>query len=98
MIFIIYAERTFQYRSVPRSCDLFNLHQGRMAGWMKAGRPGRAASGGQTQGLIKDWPSQPQTGFEVHHIKSTGSKVRHRTDLHLTLQLEMVISRCNDDP
>lgn len=27
-----------------------------------------------------------------------GSKVIHRTDLHLTLQLEMVISRCNNDP
>lgn len=69
-------------------------------GWsgMKAGHPKRAAHRGQTWGLIKAQPSQAQTGFEVRHIKSIGSKVRHRTDLHLTLQLEMVISRCNDDP
>lgn len=65
---------------------------------MKAGHPRRTAHRGQTWGLIKAQPSQPQTGFEVRHIKSMGSKVRHRTDLHLTLQLEMVISRCNDDP
>lgn len=65
---------------------------------MKAGRPRHTAHRGQTWGLIKAQPNQPQTGFEVRHIKSIGSKVRHRTDLHLTLQLEMVISRCNDDP
>lgn len=64
---------------------------------MKAGHPRRAAHRGQTRGLIKARPSQPQTGFEVRHIKSMGSKVRQRTDLHLTLQLETVISRCNDD-
>lgn len=97
MIFIIYAERPFQYRSSPHSCDLFNLHQGKMVG-DESGASRRSAPRGQTRGLIKARPSQPQTGFEVRHIKSTGSKVRHRTDLHLTLQLEMVISRCNDDP
>lgn len=65
---------------------------------MKVGHLRRTTHRGQTWGLIKAQPSQPQTGFEVRHIKSMGSKVRHRTDLHLTLQLEMVISRCNDDP
>lgn len=64
---------------------------------MKAGHLKRTAHRGQTWGLIKAQPSQAQTGFEVRHIKSMRSKVRHRTDLHLTLQLEMVISRCNDD-
>lgn len=77
---------------------IFSIYiKGRWSG-MKAGHPRRTAHRGQTWGLIKAQPSQPQTGFEVRHIKSMGSKVRHRTDLHLTLQLEMVISRCNDDP
>lgn len=77
---------------------IFSIYiKGRWSG-MKAGHPRRSAPRGQTRGLIKARPSQPQTGFEVRHIKSMGSKVRHRTDLHLTLQLEMVISRCNDDP
>lgn len=77
---------------------IFSIYiKGRWSG-MKAGHPRRSAPRGQTWGLIKAQPSQPQTGFEVRHIKSMGSKVRHRTDLHLTLQLEMVISRCNDDP
>lgn len=77
---------------------IFSIYiKGRWSG-MKVGHPRRTAHRGQTWGLIKAQPSQPQTGFEVRHIKSTGSKVRHRTDLHLTLQLEMVISRCNDDP
>lgn len=65
---------------------------------MKEGRPRRTTHGGQTWGLIKSQPSRPKTGLEVRHIKSTGSKVRLGTDLHLTLQLELVISRCNDDP
>lgn len=30
MIFIIYAEGPFQSRSAPHSCDLFNLHQGKI--------------------------------------------------------------------
>lgn len=77
---------------------IFSIYiKGRWSG-MKAGHPKRTAHRGQTWGLIKAQPSQAQTGFEVRHIKSMGSKVRHRTDLHLTLQLEMVISRCNDDP
>lgn len=77
---------------------IFSIYiKGRWSG-MKAGHPKRTAHRGQTWGLIKAQPSQAQTGFEVRHIKSTGSKVRQRTDLHLTLQLEMVISRCNDDP
>lgn len=77
---------------------IFSIYiKGRWLG-MKAGHPKRTAHRGQTWGLIKTQPSQAQTGFEVRHIKSRGSKVRHRTDLHLTLQLEMVISRCNDDP
>ena len=77
---------------------IFSIYiKGRWSG-MKAGHPRRTAHRGQTWGLIKAQPRQPQTGFEVRHIKSMGSKVRHRTDLHLTLQLEMVISRCNDDP
>lgn len=77
---------------------IFSIYiKGRWSG-MKVGHPRRTAHRGQTWGLIKARPSQPQTGFEVRHIKSMGSKVRHRTDLHLTLQLEMVISRCNDDP
>lgn len=77
---------------------IFSIYiKGRWSG-MKAGHPRHTALRGQTWGLIKAQPSQPQTGFEVRHIKSMGSKVRHRTDLHLTLQLEMVISRCNDDP
>lgn len=77
---------------------IFSIYiKGRWLG-MKAGHPKRTAHRGQTWGLIKARPSQAQTGFEVRHIKSTGSKVRHRTDLHLTLQLEMVISRCNHDP
>lgn len=49
-------------------------------------------------GSLRPGPVSPQTGLAVHHIKSRGSKVRQGTDLHLTLQLEMVISRCNDDP
>lgn len=77
---------------------IFSIYiKGRWSG-MKVGHPRRTAHRGQTWGLIKAQPSQPQTGFEVRHIKSRGSKVRQRTDLHLTLQLEMVISRCNDDP
>lgn len=77
---------------------IFSIYiKGRWSG-MKAGHPKRTAHRGQTWGLIKAQPSQAQTGFEVRHIKSTGSKVRQRTDLHLTLQLEMVISRCSDDP
>lgn len=77
---------------------IFSIYiKGRWSG-MKAGHPRRTAHRGQTWGLIKARPSQPKTGFEVRHIKSTGSKVRHGTDLHLTLQLETVISRCNDDP
>lgn len=77
---------------------IFSIYiKGRWLG-MKAGHPKRTAHRGQTWGLIKARPSQAQTGFEVRHIKSTGSKVRHRTDLHLTLQLEMVISRCNHNP
>lgn len=77
---------------------IFSIYiKGRWSG-MKAGHPRRTAHRGQTWGLIKAQPSQPQTGFEVRHIKSMRSKVRHRTDLHLTLQVEMVISRCNDDP
>lgn len=77
---------------------IFSIYiKGRWSG-MKAGHPKRTAHRGQTWGLIKAQPSQAQTGFEVRHIKSMGSKVRQRTDLHLTLQLEMVISRCNDDP
>lgn len=76
---------------------IFSIYiKGRWSG-MKAGHPKRAAHRGQTWGLIKARPSQAQTGLEVRHIKSTGSKVRQRTDLHLTLRLEMVISRCSGD-
>lgn len=49
MIFIIYAERPFQYRSSPHSCDLFNLHQGKIvgdeSGASKAHSPQRADMG-----------------------------------------------------
>lgn len=65
-------------------------------GWlrMKVQPPTRRACGGQTQGLIKLYCMDSPTGFEVRQVKSTGSEVALETDLHLTHQLEMIISRC----
>lgn len=65
-------------------------------GWlrMKVQPPTRWARGGQTQGLIKLYCMDSPTGFEVRQVKSTGSEVALETDLHLTHQLEMIISRC----
>lgn len=54
----------------------------------------RRARGGQTRGLIKLYCMGSPTGFEVRQVKSTGSEVAQKTDLHLTHQLEMIISRC----
>lgn len=99
MIVIIYAERPFPYRSFPQSCDLFNLHQGRMAVDERRASEERQAGShtGQTRGLIKPRPSLPITRTEVAGVKSRGSQVRPGTDLHLTQQLEMIISRCSGD-
>lgn len=65
-------------------------------GWfgMKVLRPTRGARGGQTWGLIKLYCMDSPTGFEVRQVKSTGSEVARKTHLHLTHQLEMIISRC----
>lgn len=65
-------------------------------GWlrMKVQPPTRWARRGQTQGLIKLYCMDSPTGFEVRQVKSTGSEVALKTDLHLTHQLEMIISRC----
>lgn len=48
----------------------------------------------QTWRLIKLYSADSPTGFEVRSVKSMGSEVAHKTDLHLTHQLEMIISRC----
>lgn len=48
----------------------------------------------QTWRLIKLYSADSPTGFEVHRVKSMRSEVAYKTDLHLTHQLEMIISRC----
>lgn len=55
---------------------------------------GWKCGGGQTRGLIKCRCMDSPTGFEVCGVKSTGSEVALKTHLHLTQQLEMIISRC----
>lgn len=64
---------------------IFSIH-------IKAGQFGMKVL--QTWRLIKLYSADSPTGFEVRSVKSMGSEVAHKTDLHLTHQLEMIISRC----